>query len=298
MNKAKILFLAMRPWSFVVSIVAVVIPACGLSFIDYSVNWWMVLWAVLGMILFHAVGNTVSDYFDFKKGVDSEDTYGQEMVAKGIVSAKYMGTLACVMTVLAITNGIGLWWATGWDWRLLVIGGIGAIITLCYAFFKFHAMGDIAITTNFGFLPALGTSLVATGNLTWDALWFVLLFIPITNAVLHANNTRDTHTDSRAEIKTIPMIIGKKASQYIYYFEVLLPCVWTIVLVCLGKLPWLTLIVLASLKLVLFNCKMMHAFTTDEHAIDHLDERTAQLQMINSLLILVGLGLNWVISLL
>ena len=127
--------------------------------------------------------------------------------------------LAYVLIVLAFINAVGLWWATDWNIQLLLIGGVGAVIALAYAWLKFHALGDLAIFANFGLLPALGTSIVATGMLTWDSLWFLLLFIPITNAVLHANNTRDTFTDSRAHIKTMPMLLGKKISQIIYRSE-------------------------------------------------------------------------------
>jgi 1,4-dihydroxy-2-naphthoate octaprenyltransferase len=154
----------------------------------------------------------------------------------------------------------------------------------------------LAIFANFGLLPASGTSIVTTGVLTWDSLWFLLLFIPITNAVLHANNTRDVFTDSRANIKTMPMLLGKKMCQIIYYIEVFLPSIWTIVCVCVGVLPPYALLVLISLKMVINNCRDMKRYTEDNHAIDHLDEKTAQLQTISSGLIILTTAITMLVE--
>lgn len=283
----KKIFLAMRPWSFVVSITPVLMTAVGLRYLGYAVDWWMVAWAALGIVLFHALGNTLSDYFDYKHGVDAEDTYGQVLLSSQQMTLGEMLRLACVLGVLAVVNGVAIWWAMDWNMQLLLIGGLGAVIAAVYAWLKFHALGDWAIFFNFGLLPALGTSIVGLGTLTWDALWFVLLYIPITNAVLHANNMRDTFTDTRAHIKTMPMLISKRLGQLIYYIEVCLPALWTIVCVCLGKLPLFALLVLISLKMVIGNCRAMGRYSEDEHAIDHLDEQTAQLQTISSGLIIL-----------
>lgn len=289
MNKLKVLVLAVRPWSFVVSIVAVLIPALGLKYLGYDLNPLMVIWAVFGIVLFHAAGNTMSDYFDFVRGIDADDTYGQIVLKDKLMKPKQMLWLGITLTLLACINGILIWWATDWNVRLLVLGGMAALLTLTYSLFKFMALGDIVIFFNFGIFPAVGTCIVAMGYATWDVFWFVPLFVPITNAVLHANNTRDVLTDRRAGIITMPMIIGKKASQWLYYIEVWTPFLWTILLVCIGKLPWPALFALASVRMIWFNCKTMAAFSTDDHAIDHLDERTAQLQWIHSSALLIGL---------
>lgn len=292
----KKIFLAMRPWSFVVSFVSVLITAVGLAYMGYPVNWWMTFWAGIGIVLFHAAGNTLSDYFDYKHGVDAEDTYGQVLLNTKQMTLAEILHLAYVLIVLAFLNAVGLWWATDWNIQLLLIGGVGAVIALAYAWLKFHALGDLAIFANFGLLPALGTSIVATGMLTWDSLWFLLLFIPITNAVLHANNTRDVFTDSRAHIKTMPMLLGKRISQIIYYIEVFLPSIWTIVCVCVGVLPPYALLVLISLKMVINNCRDMKRYSEDNHAIDHLDEKTAQLQTISSGLIILTTAITMLVE--
>ena len=292
----KKIILAMRPWSFVVSFISVAITSVGLCYLGYPINWWMAVWAALGVVLFHAAANTLSDYFDYKSGVDAEDTYGQVLLNTKQITLPEMLRLSSVLAILALINGVAIWWATGWSMQLLIIGAIGAVVSGMYAWLKFHALGDFAIFCNFGLLPALGTAVVATGALNWEALWFVFLFSPITNAVLHANNMRDIPTDTRANIKTLPMLIGKRAGQIIYYIEVFFPIIWTIVCVCFGKLPLYALFVIISIKMVINNCRDMKRYSEDSHAIDHLDEKTAQLQTISSGLIILTTAITILIE--
>lgn len=73
----------------------------------------------------------------------------------------------------------------------------------------------------YALLPTLGTCYVATGVVDWNVLWIALPVGLITVAILHANNTRDMRTDARAEIQTLAMKLGGKASMYVYCAEVL-----------------------------------------------------------------------------
>lgn len=55
-----------------------------------------------------------------------------------------------------------------------------------------------------------------------DVLWVAVPVGLITVAILHANNTRDIRTDSRADIRTLAMKLGGKMSMYVYCAEILL----------------------------------------------------------------------------
>ena len=288
----KTYFLATRPWSFSVSALPVLVTTAGLFSMGYPVSWGMALWATLGIVLFHAAGNTLSDYYDFTRGVDAADTYGAKTLLAGEMTAPQMKRFAYTLFVIASLNGLAIAWAS--SWQLLWIGITGGIVAFFYSVLKFRAMGDVAIFINFGILPALGTAIAVLpcslfDTAYTDALWLVLTFIPVTNAVLHANNTRDIPTDSRAHIRTLPMIIGLKASRIIYCVEVLLPCFWAVVCILAGKLPWGALLILLSLPIAFGNCRTMMRFPADRDAINHLDEQTAKQQLISSLLLFAGI---------
>ena len=254
----------------------------------------MVIWAVFGIILFHAAGNLLSDWYDYKKGIDAADTFGSKTLTDGVLSSKQVLIFGIVMLVIATLNGLAISYIAG-PW-LLLIGGLGALFTIGYPFMKSHAMGDLCILLEYGIIPAIGTAYtvnVFRSTFDWglyiDALWAVPAFASITIAVLHTNNTRDCHTDRRAGIRTFAMLLGKEHAIALYCFELILPIIWTTVLACVGIMPYPTALVLALYPAVINRCKQAILFEKDEQAMNNLDERTAQLQLINGLLLTLTL---------
>ena len=130
---------------------------------------------------------------------------------------------------------------------MLYIGIGGAACSLLYPPLKYRALGDVVIFLAYALLPTLGTCYVATGVVDWNVLWIALPVGLITVAILHANNTRDMRTDARAEIQTLAMKLGGKASMYVYCAEVLFPFGWIAGLIAAGTLPLWTLLVMPAL---------------------------------------------------
>lgn len=293
MKPLKSYILATRPWSFPVSTMSVVVSAACLYAMGFRFSIWMALWATVGILLFHAAGNVLSDYMDFRKGVDRQGTYGPQTLTSGQFTKKEMLSLGLILLAVACLNGLGLLLCSGW--QLIIFGGIGALLAVGYSWLKYHALGDVDITLEYGILPALGTSFVLTGDVQWQILWIVPAFVTITNAVLHCNNTRDTESDGMAHILTLPMLIGKQASIILYDIMIMLPYVWMIVGAFLDKLPWVCLVTFVGLPKAMANCRQMHRFAQAPDAINDLDERTAQLQLVHTLLLTVTLVMSVVI---
>ncbi|MCQ2348338.1 MAG: prenyltransferase [Paludibacteraceae bacterium] len=286
MNTLKRYFIATRPWSFPVSIAPVFLTGEYINIIYPGAQAGSCLWAVLGIIIFHAASNLFSDYYDYKKGVDTDPSIGSPTITGKLLTARQTIIYAWILLVIATINGLVMAYFTGWP--LLVIGGIGALLIILYPWFKYHALGDLDIFLTFGILPTLGTAFVMTGQILWSSLWITLSFATITVAVLHANNTRDCGRDGNAHIHTFAMLIGPKASQLVYYIEVWLPICWVLLCVCLGKMPWPLLIGSACASLIAFrNTKVMKAWGHGG-SIDKLDQMTAQHQLTNLIFLLIA----------
>ena len=153
-------FIAVRPWSLPASVMPIVTTLAFLFFSESDVNWLHGLWALIGMILFHLTGNVWSDYFDFKKKVDSDDTFGAKTLTTGMFKPEEIKGLAIGLFVVSVICGLGLVAVTGLP--LLYIGIAGAALTLLYPTLKFNALGDLDILLTFAFLPTLGTSYAVT----------------------------------------------------------------------------------------------------------------------------------------
>lgn len=275
--------IATRPWSFPASAMPVLVTLAYLYWLQNDINWINGIWALVNIVIFHAAGNTWSDYFDFKRGVDTKDTYGVKTLTGGMFTPKEIYRLSLGLLAVALIAGIGLLVRTGFP--LLYIGIGGAACALLYPPLKYHALGDVVIFLAYAFLPTLGTSYVTTGVFNWDVLWVAIPVGLITVAILHANNTRDIRTDSHADIRTLAMKLGGKMSMYVYCAEVLFPFGWIAGCAVTGTFPLWTLLVVVVLIPAIGNVRMVSQLPRKgEVAIANLDEMTAKLQLLFSLI--------------
>ena len=280
--------LATRPWSFPASAMPVLATLAYLFWHGYEINWLTGVWALVNIIVFHAAGNTWSDYYDYKRGVDREDTIGGMSIVSGEFQACEIKRLAWILLVIAVVAGVGLMLLAGLP--VLYFGLAGCALIVLYPWLKYHALGDLDIFLTYSVLPILGTSYVATGALNYETLWLMLPIGLITVGILHVNNTRDIEQDSRAGIKTFAMLVGKRVSVVLYIAELMLPFVCVLVAAIYGAMPWWALVVLVALKPALDNCRAMLKLPAEGmKALIGVDEKTAQLQLMFSLLLSLSL---------
>ena len=280
--------LATRPWSFPASAMPVLATLAYLFWRGHEINWLTGVWALVNIIVFHAAGNTWSDYYDYKRGVDREDTIGGMSIVSGEFQACEIKKLAWILLVIAVVAGVGLMLLAGLP--VLYFGLAGCALIVLYPWLKYHALGDLDIFLTYSVLPILGTSYVATGALNYETLWLMLPIGLITVGILHVNNTRDIEQDSRAGIKTFAMLVGKRVSVVLYIAELMLPFVCVLVAAICGAMPWWALVVLVALKPALDNCRAMLKLPAEGmKALIGVDEKTAQLQLMFSLLLSLSL---------
>ena len=280
--------IATRPWSFPASSMPVLVTLAYLFWMGAEINWLAGIWALVNIVVFHAAGNTWSDYFDYVKGVDREDTIGGMSIVSGEFKAQEIRSLAIGLLAAAVAAGIGLVYITGI--KTLYFGLAGCLLTVGYPWLKYHALGDLDIFLTYSVLPIMGTSFVACGAIVPQLLWLTVPIGLITVGILHSNNTRDTEHDNRANIKTFAMLVGKKTSAWLYCFEVIFPFLWVVAAIVAGALPLWSLLVLVALKPAIDNARKAMSFLTEGmSALIGVDELTAKLQLMFSLLLTISL---------
>lgn len=282
--------IAVRPWSFPASAMPIIATLAFLFWTNAEINWLYGVWALVGMLLFHMTGNTWSDYFDYKKKVDADDTFGAKTLATGMFQPEEIKKLAVGLLIASLICGIGILLVTGLP--VLWIGLAGAVLTIAYPYLKYNALGDLDILLTFAFLPAIGTSYVATGAIDWSVLLIALPIGLITDGILHSNNTRDIRTDKRAGINTMAMTLGPKSAATLYAFEVLFPYLWIGICSIIGFLPLHTIIIFMTLPVAMGCAKTMNDGVEDKiELIADMDVRTANLQLMFSVLLSMALVL-------
>lgn len=280
--------IAVRPWSIPASAMPIIVAVAYLFWKGASISWPMALLTLVGMILFHLTGNVWSDYFDYKKKVDADDTFGAKTLTTGMFEPREIRNLALGLLAVSVVCGLAIVALTGLP--VLWIGLAGVICTLLYPVLKYNALGDLDILLTFAFLPTIGTSYAVTGFIDWNVLYIALPVGLITDGILHSNNTRDMRTDARAGITTMAMSMGPKAAAWLYGFEMIFPYVWVGVLSMTGILPVHTVAIFLTLVLAISNAKIMkNSLEGGVGMIADLDVKTANLQLVFSILLALAL---------
>ena len=253
------------------------------------VDWLCGILALVGIILFHAGGNVISDYNDYRKGVDTPENAMMLPLVNGSFKDYEFRRYGIVLLLAGCAVGVVLLLLTQ-SVELLYVGLAGGVLTLLYSFLKYRALGDVVIVLNYAILPIMGTSIVAVGHIDWSAMVLAVPLGLITDSILHINNARDAVSDRAAGARTFAMLIGPKASSLMYRAEVLLPFVWVVVAVCVGWLPVLTILVFVVAKTAWDMARQAKGLVSEGPAkVAMLDQQSAQLQAKFSVLMIVAL---------
>lgn len=283
--------IATRPWSFTTSSVPVLVTVAYLFYLWHtepgceSFDWLNAALCLPLLMIMHAGGNLVSDYFDHVRGIDGEDCVNgvtwirsglfapQEIFAYGLA---LIAVGACIGMVLLCRSSLAAAW----------IGVLAVVLPVFYYFFKSHVLGDVDILLCFAILPGVGTCFVSTGNYHAEMLLYCLPFGLHIVAILHANNTRDIDNDRRAGLDTVSGKVGFAASQRIYLAEILLPYVLVAAYCLLCGLSWWLMLTYLSLPVAVKNLRLMMG--GDKVGIRTLDQSTAQFQFLFGVLYAFG----------
>ena len=277
--------LASRPWSFTASLIPVIAIAAYLYYENHGQGDWLNAVLALPMLVcMQAAGNLIGDYYDHTKGIDLPGSLNQvRHIQSGKFTPREILYYGYAMLAASAVFGLIILWRCHWNY--IWLGVTGLLMVWCYPWLKYHALGDLDVLLGYALLPALGVTLVVTGEYRWMPLLISLPFGTLTVAFLHANNTRDILNDSRAGISTMCIAVGGRASQWIYLVEVSLAYILVVAYCLCSILPLHALVTLFTLPMAIRNIRtMMTAEPLAEEPIGGLDQKTAQCQLLFGLL--------------
>lgn len=279
---------ATRPWSYPASTMPVALVLAYYFANGVAIDPVNAVWALLNIIIFHAAGNVWSDYFDFRYGVDNQNTLGVRQLVDGKFTGREFIWFAIFLFVVGTLCALFLVWRTGMPFLAVTFAGI--VAALVYPPLKYRVGGDVVIFIAYTLTPLFATAWIVTGTWSPDAIWAVLPTGILTVGILHANNLRDAQTDTQAGIRTLASVLGKKWSVWLYHFEMLAPFAILLATVWLGILPMTVLLTLPIAVAVMTLCKQALCFDgVNTASIATLDASTAKTQLMFSLLMVLGL---------
>ncbi|MCS7207161.1 MAG: UbiA family prenyltransferase [Dehalococcoidia bacterium] len=288
----KVYWQAVRPFAFTVTFFAALLG----GLLAPTLSWPLLVATLVGALLVHAGVNVLSDYMDYRRGVDTWATLGSSRVLPDrMLSPRQHLVFGVVLLLVAAGIGGALTVLRGLPVLYIALAGafLGVFYTVPPIGLKYRALGDLAVFLAFNPLMALGAYYVQAQGFAWEP---VILSLPLgflTTAILHGNNFRDIQDDQRAGFTTVAGYLGFKGSGYYYLALVVATYGAVAVAIGVGLLPWWGVLTFLTLPLAWRNVRA--AFQPRRVAFTFLDLVTAQLHLYFGLALVTSVVLGrWV----
>ncbi|MGJ9457464.1 1,4-dihydroxy-2-naphthoate polyprenyltransferase [Oceanobacillus sp. CF4.6] len=238
----------LRPHTLTASFVPVFVGTM-IAFNEGSIDWLLFLAMLVASILIQAATNMFNEYYDFVRGLDTDESVGigGSIVRDGI-APKRIRNLAFGFYGISILLGIYICMTSSW-W-IAVIG------LVCMAFGYLYTGGPLPISyTPFGELFSgvlMGTVIIGityyiqTGTVTAEMVWISIPISIFIGSINLSNNIRDRDGDKLGGRKTIAVLLGREKSVNLLAFLMIIAYVITSILIITGNLPLWSLITFFS----------------------------------------------------
>lgn len=252
---------AARPATLTLS-AAPIILAATFAWVDEVFDLVAVFFA-LWVAAFIQIGtNIANDYFDFKKGADTDDRLGPARIThQGWAAPETVILAAIICFLLAFIGGLVLVAKAGWI--LLAVGIVSILAGLWYTGgpmpLAYTGLSDIFVVIFFGPVAVLGTYYAQSQELSLPVGIASIALGFIATAVLVVNNLRDRKTDIVANKRTMVVRFGRAFGEIEHAFCLLAPFVATLVGVLVGWFSWGALLALVLVPSALKEIRAVQA---------------------------------------
>tara|TARA_B110000467_G_scaffold119209_1_gene110374 strand:- start:1272 stop:2162 length:891 start_codon:yes stop_codon:yes gene_type:complete len=236
--------------------------------------------------------NLTNDYFDFKRGADTEDRLGPErLVASGKIAPETMFKVAISLFLLAFVVGLSMVAYRGSE--MLIVGVLAIVFGYGYTGgpypLAYHGLGDVFVIGFFGVVATMGTYYVIVGELSWNTYLLGLPLGLLANNILVVNNYRDKETDEVAGKRTLVVRFGRGFARSQYTWQLIGAYLSLSVYVGLTQSFWACL---ALLTIPMGTKLIVDLRETEGAALNGLLARSAKLLLVFSALLALGIALS------
>ena len=217
------------------------------------------LFVAFSIVLFHLATNTISEYRDFKTGIDDPNSKGANYkLIKTALPPKHILYIGVASFVVASILGICAVIFSGIE--ILIAGLCGAFMSLCYSEwpfgYKYRAMGELAVFLAYGPLLTFSCVFSLVSIFSFNDFLFSIPFGLLATAVLTANNIRDYEYDIK-RIKTLATVFGLRFTYSFLFFIVHLAFLIIPILIYKNTLPKSSFWIFLSYPILSLSIKLI-----------------------------------------
>lgn len=292
-SKVKIWIKAARPQTLAAAFVPVLVGV-ALAIHDVVFSAIPSLVALLCAFLIQIGTNFANDYFDYKKGADTEDRIGfDRATAKGLISASAMRNATIITMALAFILGLYLVWHAGWV--ILWIGLASLVCGILYTGGPFpigyNGLGDLFVFLFFGIVAVMGTYYINALQWSTASFWASLSIGALSTNILVINNLRDVEQDGPAGKNTLGVLFGEDILRWEYLLMLLIALAIPPHFYFQLGYHWLIFIPYLSLPFAFLLLQKVW-FETNKQRLNKALEQTAQYMVLFGILFSAGILLD------
>lgn len=290
----KIWWELIRPHTLTAAFVPVLLGTM-IALLEGEVNWLLFTAMMIASILIQAATNLFNEYYDFKRGLDTEESIG---IGGGIVrhgmTPKLIMTLALIM--YGISTLLGVYICAASSWWLAVIGLCCMLVGYLYTGgplpISSTPFGELFSGLFMGCFIILIAFFIQAGYVSNLAL---LVSVPsgiLVGLINLSNNLRDHDGDKANGRKTLPIVLGPKKAVYFMAMMFAFSYLWLVGLVMAEMVsPWILLAFLSIPKTI----KATTGFIGKTEPITMMPamKATAQTNTFFGLLMAIGLFISY-----
>lgn len=206
-------WLAVRPWSFTISL-APVLAGTSLAYLDgHQARPGVAAAALAACLLIHAGTNLQNDVGDFRRGADGAGRLGpKRATTEGWLPAAQVQAAAILCFALALLPGAYLVARGGWPIVAIGLASIaaGAAYTAGPRPIAYSGWGEAFVIAFFGLVAVGGMYYLQAGTIGAAALLAGAALGALAAAVLVVNNLRDIDSDRRIGKNTLAVRRGRR----------------------------------------------------------------------------------------
>jgi 1,4-dihydroxy-2-naphthoate polyprenyltransferase len=292
----KIWWELIRPHTLTAAFVPVLLGTV-IALLEDGVNWLLFAAMMIASILIQAATNLFNEYYDFKRGLDTEESVG---IGGGIVrhgmTPRLIMSLALGMYAIALIIGIYICAASSW-W-LAAVGLVCMLVGYLYTGgplpISYTPFGELFSGLFMGFLIILIAYFIQTGNVSSTA---ILIAIPsgiLVGLINLSNNLRDHDGDKAHGRKTMPVVMGRKNALTFMAIMFAFSYLWLVGLVLTGSVTAWILLAFLSIPKAMAAIKGFVGKTQPITMVPAM-KATAQTNTFFGLLMAIGLFISYLI---
>ena len=248
-------------WLTRAGVLPMTLVAAGLAgllaaFRDANVNWVLFAVAGAGIVLAHMANNIMNDLFDLEVGTDTKDyprnLYSPHPVISGVVSRGRLAAYALVVNVMCLGIMIFLTIERGPAIIGFALGGflLSAAYTAPPIRLKKRGLGEPTVVAVWGPLMVGGVYYAATGMIPGAVVLASLPYAILCTTVLMGKHIDKAPWDGPAGTRTLPVILGDGPARQVTRGMFVAFYATVVGLVIAQILPVATLLVFASIPLL------------------------------------------------